>query len=84
MRVRLHAEIREKGGAYGGGAFAQVFLYFLFSFLIFFLFFNKSHIFNHSNNIKAGLFGMYSYRDPHVERTLRAFEDAVVIYELLF
>ena len=79
MRVRLHAEIREKGGAYGGGAFAQVF------FLYFFLKKKqKSHIFNHSNNIKAGLFGMYSYRDPHVERTLRAFEDAVVIYELLF
>lgn len=48
LRVYLHPEIREKGGAYGGGAFSE-----------------------------AGLFGMYSYRDPHIERTLDAFRASV-------
>jgi Zn-dependent M16 (insulinase) family peptidase len=48
LRVYLHPEIREKGGAYGGGAFCE-----------------------------AGLFGMYSYRDPHIERTLDAFRASV-------
>jgi Zn-dependent M16 (insulinase) family peptidase len=48
LRVFLHPEIREKGGAYGGGAFSDI-----------------------------GLFGMYSYRDPHIERTLDAFRNSV-------
>jgi Zn-dependent M16 (insulinase) family peptidase len=48
LRVFLHPEIREKGGAYGGGAYSEI-----------------------------GLFGMYSYRDPHVERTLDAFRNSV-------
>jgi len=45
----LHHEIREKGGAYGGGAFSAG---------------------NH------GFFGMYSYRDPNPENTLRIMRDA--------
>lgn len=45
----LHHEIREKGGAYGGGAFSA------------------------GNN---GFFGMYSYRDPNPENTLRVMRDA--------
>lgn len=45
----LHHEIREKGGAYGGGAFSAG---------------------NH------GVFGMYSYRDPNPENTLRIMRDA--------
>ena len=45
----LHHEIREKGGAYGGGAYARGL---------------------------DGIFGMYSYRDPNTENTLRIMEDA--------
>lgn len=45
----LHHEIREKGGAYGGGAFSAG---------------------NH------GFFGMFSYRDPNPENTLRVMRDA--------
>lgn len=45
----LHHEIREKGGAYGGGAFSAG---------------------------NYGLFGMYSYRDPNPENTLRIMRDA--------
>lgn len=45
----LHHEIREKGGAYGGGAFSAG---------------------NH------GFFGMFSYRDPNPENTLRIMRDA--------
>ena len=45
----LHHEIREKGGAYGGGAFS-------------------------AGNF--GFFGMYSYRDPNPENTLRIMRDA--------
>ena len=45
----LHHEIREKGGAYGGGAFSAG---------------------NH------GFFGMYSYRDPNPENTLRIMREA--------
>jgi presequence protease len=46
-RNYLHSEIREKGGAYGGGA--------LYSAL-------------------SGNFGMASYRDPHIKRTLEIFD----------
>ena len=45
----LHHEIREKGGAYGGGAFS-------------------------AGNL--GMFGMYSYRDPNPENTLRIMSEA--------
>lgn len=45
----LHHEIREKGGAYGGGAFSGG---------------------------NTGFFGMYSYRDPNPENTLRIMSDA--------
>ncbi|KAK5173600.1 Mitochondrial presequence protease [Saxophila tyrrhenica] len=45
----LHHEIREKGGAYGGGAFSGG---------------------------NTGFFGMYSYRDPAPENTLRIMADA--------
>eukprot|EP00474_Spongospora_subterranea_P007376 CRZ07834.1 hypothetical protein [Spongospora subterranea] len=45
----LHRELREKGGAYGGGA-------------------------AHSPN---GSFGFYSYRDPHVGKTIESFSSAV-------
>lgn len=45
----LHHEVREKGGAYGGGAFSAG---------------------NH------GFFGMFSYRDPNPENTLRVMRDA--------
>lgn len=40
----LHHEIREKGGAYGGGAYSRSL---------------------------GGLFGMYSYRDPNPQNTMR-------------
>lgn len=46
----LHKEIREKGGAYGGGA---------------------------TFNPETGLFGFYSYRDPHIVRTFQVYESAV-------
>ncbi|CAK4029198.1 Mitochondrial presequence protease [Lecanosticta acicola] len=45
----LHHEIREKGGAYGGGAY--------------------------SKGIE-GIFGMYSYRDPNPENTLKIYSEA--------
>jgi Zn-dependent M16 (insulinase) family peptidase len=45
--VYLHREIREKGGAYGGGA---------------------------SSNV--GLWQFYSYRDPHVTKTLETFKNS--------
>ena len=45
----LHHEIREKGGAYGGGAFSGG---------------------------NTGIFGMYSYRDPNPENTLKIMMDA--------
>ena len=45
----LHHEIREKGGAYGGGAYSRGL---------------------------GGVFGMYSYRDPNPENTLRIMADA--------
>lgn len=45
----LHHEIREKGGAYGGGAY--------------------------SKGIE-GMFGMYSYRDPNPENTLKIYSEA--------
>ncbi|KAF2720292.1 hypothetical protein K431DRAFT_271045 [Polychaeton citri CBS 116435] len=45
----LHHEIREKGGAYGGGALA---------------------------NGLSGVFGMYSYRDPNPENTLKVYDEA--------
>lgn len=48
--VTLHAQIREQGGAYGGGAAASTL---------------------------AGSFYFYSYRDPHIEATFKAFQDAV-------
>lgn len=44
----LHKEIREKGGAYGGGA--------KFDF--------------------SGVFSFYSYRDPHIQSTIEAFDRA--------
>eukprot|EP00123_Amoebidium_parasiticum_P018496 comp24222_c3_seq1/m.44621 comp24222_c3_seq1/g.44621 ORF comp24222_c3_seq1/g.44621 comp24222_c3_seq1/m.44621 type:complete len:1016 (-) comp24222_c3_seq1:414-3461(-) len=43
----LHREIREKGGAYGGGL-----------------------------GLNSGVLGFYSYRDPAVDSTLRAFESS--------
>lgn len=45
----LHHEIREKGGAYGGGAYARGL---------------------------AGLFGMYSYRDPNPRNTMKIMQEA--------
>ena len=45
----LHHEIREKGGAYGGGAYSRGL---------------------------SGIFGMYSYRDPNPQNTLRIMRDA--------
>ncbi|KAF2876458.1 Metalloenzyme, LuxS/M16 peptidase-like protein [Massariosphaeria phaeospora] len=45
----LHHEIREKGGAYGGGAYAQGL---------------------------GGVFGMYSYRDPNPQNTLKIMAEA--------
>ena len=45
----LHHEIREKGGAYGGGAFSAG---------------------------DAGVFGMYSYRDPNPANTLSIMQNA--------
>jgi Zn-dependent M16 (insulinase) family peptidase len=45
----LHHEIREKGGAYGGGAYSRSL---------------------------GGLFGMYSYRDPNPQNTMRIMADA--------
>ena len=45
----LHHEIREKGGAYGGGAYARGL---------------------------SGLFGLYSYRDPNPQNTLKIMADA--------
>lgn len=45
----LHHEIREKGGAYGGGAYSRGL---------------------------SGVFGMYSYRDPNPQNTLRIMRDA--------
>lgn len=47
--LHLHPQIREQGGAYGGGA---------------------------SCNLMAGYFSFYSYRDPNLSATLRAFRDA--------
>lgn len=48
--VTLHAQIREQGGAYGGGS---------------------------SSSSLAGSFYFYSYRDPHIASTFKAFQDAV-------
>lgn len=48
--ITLHPEIRERGGAYGGGA---------------------------TNNALAGNFYFYSYRDPNICSTLKAFESAI-------
>ena len=45
----LHHEIREKGGAYGGGAYSRGL---------------------------SGNFGMYSYRDPNPQNTLKIMQDA--------
>ncbi|KAF2185069.1 hypothetical protein K469DRAFT_665909 [Zopfia rhizophila CBS 207.26] len=45
----LHHEIREKGGAYGGGAYARSL---------------------------GGLFGMYSYRDPNPQNTMKIMAEA--------
>ncbi|KAF2134269.1 hypothetical protein P153DRAFT_363241 [Dothidotthia symphoricarpi CBS 119687] len=45
----LHPEIREKGGAYGGGAYARGL---------------------------AGLFGMYSYRDPNPQNSMKIMGEA--------
>lgn len=45
----LHHEIREKGGAYGGGAYAHG---------------------------VSGTFGLYSYRDPNPENTIKIMQDA--------
>jgi len=45
----LHHEIREKGGAYGGGAYSKGL---------------------------QGIFGMYSYRDPNPENTLKIYSEA--------
>merc|ERR1712000_53898 len=47
LRVFLHAEIREKGGAYGGGA-----------------------------TTGDGAFCFYSYRDPHIHRTLNVYRES--------
>jgi presequence protease len=46
----LHNEIREKGGAYGGGA---------------------------NFDANSGVFRLYSYRDPELERTYEVFDKAV-------
>jgi Zn-dependent M16 (insulinase) family peptidase len=46
---QLHPEIREKGGAYGGGAYARGL---------------------------GGLFGMYSYRDPNPQNSMKIMSDA--------
>lgn len=45
----LHHEIREKGGAYGGGAYSRAL---------------------------SGLFGMYSYRDPNPQNTMKVMQQA--------
>ena len=45
----LHHEIREKGGAYGGGAYSRGL---------------------------GGMFGMYSYRDPNPQNTLKIMKNA--------
>lgn len=45
----LHHEIREKGGAYGGGAYSKSL---------------------------RGVFGLYSYRDPNPQNTLKIFKEA--------
>jgi Zn-dependent M16 (insulinase) family peptidase len=45
----LHHEIREKGGAYGGGAYSRAL---------------------------GGLFGMYSYRDPNPQNTMKIMSEA--------
>lgn len=45
----LHHEIREKGGAYGGGAYSRSL---------------------------GGLFGMYSYRDPNPQNTMKIMSEA--------
>ncbi|KAF2003427.1 presequence protease-like protein [Amniculicola lignicola CBS 123094] len=45
----LHHEIREKGGAYGGGAYSRSL---------------------------GGLFGMYSYRDPNPQNTMKVMAEA--------
>jgi len=45
----LHHEIREKGGAYGGGAYSKAL---------------------------SGLFGMYSYRDPNPQNTMKVMQQA--------
>ncbi|KAF2255406.1 hypothetical protein BU26DRAFT_155462 [Trematosphaeria pertusa] len=45
----LHHEIREKGGAYGGGAYSRAL---------------------------GGLFGMYSYRDPNPQNTMKIMVEA--------
>jgi len=46
----LHNEIREKGGAYGGGA---------------------------NFDANSGVFRLYSYRDPELERTYEVFDKAI-------
>jgi Zn-dependent M16 (insulinase) family peptidase len=46
---QLHPEIREKGGAYGGGAYARGL---------------------------SGLFGMYSYRDPNPQNSMKIMRGA--------
>ncbi|EUC40144.1 hypothetical protein COCMIDRAFT_9924 [Bipolaris oryzae ATCC 44560] len=46
---QLHPEIREKGGAYGGGAYARGL---------------------------GGLFGMYSYRDPNPQNSMKIMAEA--------
>jgi Zn-dependent M16 (insulinase) family peptidase len=46
---QLHPEIREKGGAYGGGAYARGL---------------------------GGLFGMYSYRDPNPQNSIKIMSEA--------
>ncbi|KAH7355830.1 Metalloenzyme, LuxS/M16 peptidase-like protein [Pyrenochaeta sp. MPI-SDFR-AT-0127] len=46
---QLHPEIREKGGAYGGGAYARGL---------------------------GGLFGMYSYRDPNPQNSMKVMAEA--------
>ena len=45
----LHHEIREKGGAYGGGAYSRAL---------------------------GGIFGMYSYRDPNPQNTMKIMAEA--------
>lgn len=46
---QLHPEIREKGGAYGGGAYIRA---------------------------TAGMFGMYSYRDPNPQNSMKIMSEA--------